>query len=598
MTSQVNSNLPFKGKTVLITGSGTGIGQAIATKFAEKGASIIIMGRRQKPLDETKEILLKTMSSIGSSAKVISFPGVDVSDEQSLIKMYTAIKGTSENLDIIVNNAGVSGPVKVFTNADHGEFKECVAIHLTGTFFTSVHGLDLLSKNGKIITISTFFTEENKFEQRPYRFRTPYTAAQGAKNRLAEALAWELTDRGIRSVATNPGPVHSDRIYKTVYPKAAAEFLRVGGFKNMKSSVIELVLSKILPHLGSNTSEISSRVEEIAQEVIKTRSDVNSNQDDLERDISELTNKLYNIAEKIQENTKKMIVDGEFLSQEDVAEMVLTLSSEKISRLLNGRVVPNDRVFYTVKPSVSTVVLQTDSHPNLGTILISISSSDSFDLSRIEGICQTMVNRGLKKILIVAPKKIEQLSEFPQYQVDLSDESDLRDSLNRIKSSNGPINGLIHFTGRIDYSKSLLELSKQEWDSLINRFIHIPALVTKHMVTIMAPDGALEEPTRFKESSGNVIIVGPDWPSGDKISGLIKARAELFRGALRPFVVTANQELSDVLGSKIRLYLALPGNFDNGRVDEGQMRDSLVSLISRSRSNDQHQNETIFCLGN
>ena len=89
MTSQVNSNLPFKGKTVLITGSGTGIGQAIATKFAEKGASIIIMGRRQKPLDETKEILLKTMSSIGSSAKVISFPGVDVSDEQSLIKMYS-----------------------------------------------------------------------------------------------------------------------------------------------------------------------------------------------------------------------------------------------------------------------------------------------------------------------------------------------------------------------------------------------------------------------------------------------------------------------------------------------------------------------------
>ena len=186
------------------------------------------MGRRQQPLDETKEILLKTMSSIGSSANVISFPGVDVSDEQSLIKMYTAIKGTSESLDIIVNNAGVSGPVKVFTNADHGEFKECVAIHLTGTFFTSVHGLDLLSKNGKIITISTFFTEENKFEQRPYRFRTPYTAAQGAKNRLAEALAWEMTDRGIRSVATNPGPVHSDRIYKTVYPKAAAEFLRVG----------------------------------------------------------------------------------------------------------------------------------------------------------------------------------------------------------------------------------------------------------------------------------------------------------------------------------------------------------------------------------
>jgi NAD(P)-dependent dehydrogenase (short-subunit alcohol dehydrogenase family) len=592
----MNSNLLFAGKTVLITGSGTGIGQAIATKFAENGASIIIMGRRQKPLDETKEILSKTMLSVGSSANVISFPGVDVSDEHSIINMYSSIKGSSKSLDIIVNNAGVSGPVKVFTNADYGEFKECVSIHLTGTFFTSVHGLDLLSKNGKIITISTFFTEESKFEQRPYRFRTPYTASQGAKNRLAEALAWELTDRGIRSIATNPGPVHSDRIYKTVYPKAAAEFLRIGGFKDMKSTVVELILSKVLPYLGAGTSEIASRGKEIAKEIIESKVDINSNKDDLERDISELVNKLYNIAEKIQDNTKKMIVDGEFLTQEDVAEMVLTLSSEKTSRLLNGRVVPNDRVFYTVKPAVSTTVQRTDSNHNKGTVLISISTSDPFDLSRIETLCQTMLNDGQKKIIIVSPEKIEQLSEFLQYHADLSDEANLHDTLYRIRSSFGPISGLIHFTGRPDYSKSLLELSRQDWDSLINRFIHIPALVTKHMVTILAPDGALEEPLKFKESSGNVVIVGPDWPRGDKLSGLIKARAEIFRGALRPFVVSANQELSDVLGSKIRLYLVLPGNFDNGGMDEAQLGDSISRLISRSEN--RLQNEAIFCLGN
>ena len=596
MTSPALSNLPFKGKTVLITGSGTGIGQAIATKFAENGASIIIMGRRQKPLDDTKEILLKTMSSVGSLAKIISFPGVDVSDEQSLINMYSSIKSSSEGLDIIVNNAGVSGPVKVFTNAEYGEFKECVAIHLTGTFFTSVHGLDLLSKNGKIITISTFFTEDSKFEQRPYRFRTPYTASQGAKNRLAEALAWELTDRGIRSIATNPGPVHSDRIYKTVYPKAAAEFLRIGGFRGMKSSVIEYILSKILPYLGGSTSEIASKGNEIAKEIIKSKIDINSKQDDLEHNIAELIKKLYNIAEKIQENTKKMIVDGEFLSQEDVAEMVLTLSSEKTSRLLNGRVVPNDRVFYTVKPAISSVVQRTDSNQKLGTVLISTSSSESNDLSRIKALCQTILNNGQKKIIIISPEKIEQLSEFSQYQANLSDEANLRDSLNRIRSSTGPISGLIHFTGRPDYSKSSLELSKEDWESLINRFIHTPTLVTKHMVTILAPDGALEEPVRFKESSGNVVIVGPDWPKGDKVSGLVKARAELFRGALRPFIVTANQELSDVLGSKICIYLILPGNFDNGGVDEEQLGDSISRLISRSQN--RLQNETIFCLGN
>lgn len=596
MTNPVNSGLPFGGKTVLITGSGTGIGQAIASKFAENGASIIIMGRRQKPLDETKDSLLRTISTVGSSGTVISYPGVDVSDEQSLINMYNSIKDTSKSLDIIVNNAGVSGPVKTFTNADYGEFKECVSIHLTGTFFTSVHGLDLLSRNGKIITISTFFTEENKFEQRPYRFRTPYTAAQGAKNRLAEALAWELYDRGIRSVATNPGPVHSDRIYKTVYPKAAAEFLRIGGFKDMKPKIIELILSKILPHLGSSESEIMLREKEIAEDIITSRTDNVVPLDELLLDISELVKKLYNIAEKIQENTKKMIVDAEFLTQEDVADMVLTLSSENMSRLLNGRVVPNDRVFYTVKPAISTAVQRADFNHDPGAIIISTSTTEPVDLSRINGLCQRLQNNGSKKIIVASTDQIEQLAEFPQYQVDLSDETDLRNSLKSIRNSFAPISGMIHFTGRPDYSKSLLELSKQDWESLINRFVYIPALVTKHAVTSIAPDGSLEEPVRFKESSGNVIIVGPDWPRGDKISGLIKARAELFRGALRPFIVTANQELSDVLGSKIRLYLVLPGNLDNGMVDEEEMMDSIYRLISRSAT--RVQNETIFCLGN
>ena len=75
-----------------------------------------------------------------------------------------------------------------------------------------------------------------------------------------------------------------------------------------------------------------------------------------------------------------MIVDGEFLSQEDLAEMVLTLSSETTSRLLNGRVVPNDRVFYTVKPAISTTVQGIDSNSNMGTVLVSTSTQDSLDL--------------------------------------------------------------------------------------------------------------------------------------------------------------------------------------------------------------------------
>src|SRR5688500_8774886 len=128
-----------------------------------------------------------------------------------------------------------------------------------------------MDKGSKIITIATFFTEENKYEQRPYRFRTPYTAAQGAKNRLAEALAWELVEQGIKSVATNPGPVHSDRIYKTVYPKAAAEFLRIGGYPGLDSTEVELSATNGLDLLGESPEVFSKGIMEIAQQISNSR---------------------------------------------------------------------------------------------------------------------------------------------------------------------------------------------------------------------------------------------------------------------------------------------------------------------------------------
>ena len=69
MDLQSVSSLKFAGKNVLITGSGTGIGQTIACKFAEEGATIVIMGRRREPLDYTTSILEKLIKSSSSGAE-------------------------------------------------------------------------------------------------------------------------------------------------------------------------------------------------------------------------------------------------------------------------------------------------------------------------------------------------------------------------------------------------------------------------------------------------------------------------------------------------------------------------------------------------
>jgi len=65
--------LKFQNKVALITGSGTGIGQAIAKKFTENGASVIILGRRKEPLEETEKILQEIINKSQSNAFVKIF---------------------------------------------------------------------------------------------------------------------------------------------------------------------------------------------------------------------------------------------------------------------------------------------------------------------------------------------------------------------------------------------------------------------------------------------------------------------------------------------------------------------------------------------
>lgn len=618
--SSKSSDLKFSDKVVVITGSGTGIGQAIAKKFAEKGASIIIMGRRKEPLDKTSDILTDIMKRVGSSGKVRSFSGVDVSDEVGINEMFSSLKQEFGKVDIIVNNAGVSGPVKTFTNASFKDFKDCVAIHLTGTFWTSVQGLKVMEKGSKIITIATFFTEENKYEQRPYRFRTPYTAAQGAKNRLAEALAWELVGEGIKSVATNPGPVHSDRIYKTVYPKAAAEFLRIGGYPGLESPEIEVAATKGLELFGEPSEVYSKGTMDIAEEILnsrtsnsssgssststspttttnpdaKTNTTSNNTQDTLNKTIDGMLTKIQEIAEKIQNNTSKMIVDNEFLSQDEVAEMVLTLADDTISKLINGRVIPNDRVFYPVKPIVGTFIDGNTIHDLKDkVVVVTTTSSKEKDVQRVVNLANKLNEIGVKQVIILYrnPNDMNYYKDFHSHSLDLLDEEKVKRIFNTAKTKFENIDAIIHITGDYDYNRNLSSLSRQEWDELVNNFIHIPGLITREGVKFMAPDGAVHQPAKFKDSKGIIVILGPDSPAGKKISGLSRARSEVFRGALRPYTATVNQELSDVLGSRIRLYLVLAGNVEGIEPDIGNITTSLLNLISGSSLN---KNESIF----
>lgn len=588
----MDRDFKFADKVVLVTGSGTGIGQAIAKKFAENGATIILLGRRKEPLEETKSELENIIATSGSLAKIRIFPGVDVSDEAAITNMFSTISKEIGIVDILVNNAGVSGPVKLFTNSNFSEFKECIMIHLTGTFWTTIKCIENMKKGSKIITISTFFTEENKYEQRPYRFRTPYTSAQGAKNRLAEAFAWELVPDGIESVATNPGPVHSDRIYKTVYPKAAAEFLRIGGFPGLSSTEIEKILQRLLNVLGEDQTVVDTEIVSVIQELFSEKTKNEDHNSNLSSTLRELLSKTQEIAEKIQLNTKKMIVDKEFLSQEQVADMVVNLSSEKMSKLLNGKIVPNDRVFYPTRPIIGTYLQQNKIDLSSKVIVVIINSSSEKNHRRAKSIADFLVNKS-KQIVVLTndSKDLSYYKDLHSHSVNLSSETAVKKIFKVIRQKFSAIDGVVLMTGEYDYEVALNSLNRKQWDGLVEKFLFVPALITRESVISMSAEGALSEPSLFADSGGSIIIVGPDSPVGGKISGVVRARSEIFRGSLRPFNATVNQELRDVVKSNIRQYLLLPGNIEGGPANEAKITKMISSILSDPNCGN---NQTIF----
>jgi NAD(P)-dependent dehydrogenase (short-subunit alcohol dehydrogenase family) len=452
-----------------------------------------------------------------SKATIKIFPGVDVSDEESVTKMFNNLAGNQINLDVLVNNAGVSGPVTCFAHASPEDFESAVNIHLTGTFWTSVQALRIMKEGAKIITISTFFAEERPLEQRPYRFRSPYTASQGAKNRLVEAMSWELTEKGIISIGTNPGPVHSDRIYKTVYPKAASEFLRVSGFEDLSPSEVEAANNEIVGLLGEDDETIKAGIKSAAEKLGKD-----------ETTLTNLLDKVKIIAEKIQKNTSTMIPDQQFLSQEQVATTILTLADDEQAKILNGKIIPGDRVFYPVKPHVASSVPKVES------------------------------NEYSEKDCIVTGDLTEDTYQAGDRQIGEHDK--------------------------------LTELDRSTWNSLLWRFIFEPAQRVREQLGELVPESRQEgswreyDPRKYKDADGRIVIIGPALPVGKKISGHERAKVEVFRGALRPFVTTVNQELSDVLKSNIRVFLILPGSIDGKEPSHENLVNTINYLMTDEKA--------------
>ena len=156
----------------------------------------------------------------------------------------------------------------------------------------------------------------------------------------------------------------------------------------------------------------------------------------------------------------------------------------------------------------------------------------------------------------------------------------------------GEIVEVVKITGKVPKFSKLLDLSRKEQDDLFDKFINTPATVIPRSFEHYVPGGG-KVPRLFKDKKGIVMTIGQDLPFGRKISGSDRAKVEVFRGALRPFTTTVNQELSDVLKSDVRSFLVLPGTVDGKEPSNERIAQSLNFFVSE---NDPRSAEVIFCV--
>jgi glucose 1-dehydrogenase len=192
----------LKGKNVLVTGGTSGIGQAIAVRFAEYGANVAINYlRRPEEAEETEEKVHACLASVRQSGVRDVLVQGDVSNEKEVVAMFEDTVDKLGGLDILINNAGIqiSKPSHELTAAD---FDKVIAVNLRGAFLCAREAIKRFLANntpGVIVNISSVHQIIPKPDY------LGYSTSKGGMQNLTRTLALEYAGKGIRVNAIGPG---------------------------------------------------------------------------------------------------------------------------------------------------------------------------------------------------------------------------------------------------------------------------------------------------------------------------------------------------------------------------------------------------------
>ena len=214
--------MKLDGQVALITGAGRGIGRAIALAYAREGAKLALAARSESELHEA----VSAASELGAEA--IAVP-TDVTSQEDTERLARSVVQRFGRIDVLVNNAGISGPIGPLQDNDVADWMNTVTVNLTGTFLVcrAVIPVMLEQSGGKIINLS------GAGATNAWSNMSAYCSSKAAVVRFTEVLAQELDGQDITVNALGPGSVHTSMWDKMTEEagQAGADFIHQLGLR-------------------------------------------------------------------------------------------------------------------------------------------------------------------------------------------------------------------------------------------------------------------------------------------------------------------------------------------------------------------------------
>jgi len=230
----------LENKVALITGSGRGIGRAIAMLFAKEGAHVYMTAR-------TEAQLASAAARIEAEGGQVGIVAADLTREKECEHVVAAARAKFGRVDILVNNAGHYGPVVPVEEYPVEEFDKVMAVHLRAAFVLSKLILPEMyaRKSGVILNISSLSAKA------AYAWGSAYAAAKAGLLGLTRVMAAEAARQGVRVNAICPGPVTETEMSKEL-GRTLAKRLGVSPEEQLK-----VFLSSIPQGRGQTAVEIA-----------------------------------------------------------------------------------------------------------------------------------------------------------------------------------------------------------------------------------------------------------------------------------------------------------------------------------------------------